>query len=189
MSLYSWSVGGNRWMPVKPGNVWAWSVHGNRWLRVISMKSWSVSANKWLEIFPDPTIADLYTRSEWGNVSGRVAGSLLNISTSGGIIWGGTTVKRSYGINNMIRRLVSVKIQYRILGRGTAQTLKFQIGTTTQIHGNLHTSEWGNGIFEGWIDVDTREPVFDLYIINIGINSGDGAVIGDVKPVEFRFAD
>lgn len=189
MSLYSWSVAGNRWMPVKPGNVWAWSVHGNRWLRIVSMKSWSVPGNRWLEIFPDPTIADLYERSGWENVSGREAGSLGNISGSGGTIWGRTTVKKSYGINNMIRRLKAVKIQARILDRGTAQTLQFRIATPDATYGNLHTPEWGNGIFTGWINTDTDKSIFDLYVANIGDNPGDGVAIGEVRPVEFRFGD
>ena len=187
MSLYSWSVHGNRWMSVKPGNVWAWSVQGNRWMRIVSMKSWSASGNRWYEIFPDPTITDMYDRSGWEKVRGRDTGG--DLSGSGGVVWGGTVVKKAYGINNMIRRLTGIKVQYRVVDRGTANTLKFQISTTEGMQGTLTSASWGNGVFSGWIDVNTTTPLFELHVTNIGSNSGDGVVTSDVMPIEFRFAD
>ena len=192
MSLYSWSQVGNRWMTVKPGNVWVWSVTGNRWMRIISMKSWSVGGNRWLEIFPDPTVADLYERTPWENAAGRKAKDLANISTTGGTIYGGTTVKKGYGINNMIRRLTGVKIQARFLGGGNgSELLRFYIETTAgrQGNGRLSGMSFSGGMLTGWLNTDTRDPIFALYIANIGSDSGDGMAIGDVKPIEFRFAD
>lgn len=189
MSLYSWSVQGNRWMPVKPGNVWAWSVQGNRWMRIVSMKSWSVSGNRWLEIFPNPTVQDLYDRSDWEHVRGRRGGTGSVMSGSGGVIWGSATIKKSYGINNMVRRLTGIKIQARITGRSTPQTLKFQIGLPEGIQGEFNTASWHLGWVDGWIDLNTDSSIFDIYVTNNGGDSGDNISVGDIRPVEFRFAD
>lgn len=161
-------------------------------MRVISMKSWSVHGNKWLEIFPDPTIADLYERSNWENVTGRTAKDLPNISGSGGTIWGGTTVKKGYGINNMIRRLKSVKIQVRFLGGSNgSELLRFYIESTAGRKGNgrLIDQSFSHGRMVGWLDVNTTDPIFNIHIANVGTNSGDGMAVGDVRPIEFIFVD